>query len=141
MRGLWLILAAGMVWSLPTLAQTDACPLSKSDAADIAVGNIRSWRDLAQYRQNYAPCDDGGTAEASSVAVVHLLATKWDTLPVLQHELDADPALRLFLLRHINTTADDADLLAVRKQARARCPVGLERLCRTIGQAVATALH
>lgn len=138
--GAGLALLASVLAAQPASAQVAECPLAKSDAADVAVGNIRTWHDFAAYRKEYAACDDGGTAEGSSSVVVHMLATEWNTLPALKAELTKDLALKPFLYRHINTTVDGSELEAISKQTTTQCPPHTTALCKDIRNAAARAL-
>lgn len=123
-------------------AETHAakCSASQAEAADAAVDTLNSWEAVAAFRTKFAQCDDGSIAEGSSEAVARLLVDHWDTLPELSHLIAKTPALRSFVLRHINSTLDTGDLNKI-KQNAANCPSGIQSLCKGIAKAAAEAAN
>ena len=107
--------------------------------ADVAV-EPTSWEELYRQFRRYGHCDDGVIAERFSDAIVRMLATRWwglpDLVPLLRHDrLFAD-----FVLRHIDATADEDDLMLAAEQARGACPTDAEKWCRRMASAARRAL-
>lgn len=116
------------------------CSASQAEAADAAVDTLNNWKAVADFRAKFAQCDDGSIAEGSSEAVARLLVDHWDTLPELSRLITKTPALRLFVLRHINSTLDTSDLEKIRQNAT-NCPSGVHSLCKSIAKAAAEAAN
>lgn len=131
------LLAAGNV---AAETHTAKCNASQAEAADAAVDTLNSWKAVAAFRAKFAQCDDGSIAEGSSEAVGRLLVDHWDTLPELSRLIEKTPALRPFVLRHINSTLDTGDLEKI-KQNAANCPSGVQSLCKCIAKAAAEAAN
>ncbi|WP_196240343.1 hypothetical protein [Dyella choica] len=129
------LLAAGSAMAKTPAA---ACAASQAEAADAAVDTLNSWAAIATFREKFRQCDDGSIAEGSSEAVARLLVDHWDTLPELSPLIAKTPALRPFVLWHINSTLDTGDLDKI-KQNAAHCPNGMQSLCKSIAKAASKA--
>lgn len=129
------LLAAGCAAS-ETHATT--CTITQAEAADAAVDTLNSWEAVAAFRTKFEQCDDGSIAEGSSEAVARLLVDHWDKLSELSHLIAKTPALRSFVLRHINSTLDTGDLEKI-KQNATHCPSSTRSLCKSISKAAAEA--
>ena len=116
------------------------CTAAQAQAADAAVDTLNSWEPVAAFRTKFGQCDDGSIAEGSSEAVAHLLVDQWDTLPALSGLIAKTPALRPFVLRHINSTLDNGDLEKI-KQNAAHCTSSMQSLCKSIAQAATEAAN
>lgn len=116
------------------------CTPAQAEAADAAVDTLNNWEAIAAFRTKFRQCDDGSIAEGSSEAVARLLVDHWDTLPALSHLIAKTPALRPFVLRHINSTLDTGDLEKI-KQNAAHCPGSMQSLCKSIAQAATEAAN
>ena len=123
------------------MAAGRACSPTQTDAAEAAADHLTDWARVSAYVQRFQACDDGGTAEASSEAVARLLADRWTTLPELAARIHRQPALRSFVLAHVNSTLDTADLKRILAQARTSCPPSDAGLCRSIEDATLDALR
>ena len=104
------------------------------DAAFIKdVKVVKTWTELHRLARKFRSCpDDGLFGEAYSDLVVHILATKWTTLPQLVRLTEEDPPFRSFVLKHIDVTADKKDLADVLHKAETVCPAHHLALCRDI---------
>jgi hypothetical protein len=118
-----------------------ACSPKDAEAADAAVDSLSSWQTVQVWRRKYANCDDGSIAEGSSEAIAKLLVGKWDTLSTLTALIARDPALESFVIRHIDSTLDTADLARIRDLSASSCPPEGTALCKSIHEAAAKALH
>lgn len=132
-----LMLAGG---SAAAQSHATTCTTAQAQAADAAVDTLNSWESVAAFRTKFGQCDDGSIAEGSSEAVARLLVDHWDTLPALSRLITKTPALRTFVLRHINSTLDTGDLEKV-KQNAAHCPSSVQSLCKSIAKATAEAAN
>lgn len=130
------------VSAIPSLAfaQTAACPFDMSTRALDGTDDLKTWKQVEDYRARYHACDDGAIAEGVSDAVVRLLAHRWTTLPALKAEVSQDANLLPFVLRHIDATTDDRNIAAIARQSKSACPAGSKPLCRQLGRAAADTL-
>ncbi|MFK2890506.1 hypothetical protein ISS98_05150 [Dyella flagellata] len=129
------MLAAGCVAAHSHAA---ACTATQAEAADAAVDTLNSWAAVDAFRVKFKQCDDGSIAEGSSEAVARLLVDHWDTLHQLSPLIAKTPALRSFVLWHINSTLDTGDLDKI-KQNAGHCPNGMQALCKSIAKAAVEA--
>ncbi len=134
-----------LLLSMPCLdramAAGQACSPAQADAAEATADHLTDWAKVSAYVQRFQACDDGGIAEASSEAVARLLVDRWKTLPELAARIHRQPALRSFVLAHINSTLDTADLRRIQALARTSCSPSEAELCRSIRAATIEALR
>lgn len=123
--GIALALGIGQV----SPAKAKACSPKDAEAADALVDHIDSWAKLDWTFRKYGHCDDGSIAEGNSEAVARLLVDRWDTLPSLAKLVKGNPALRAFVLRHIDTTLDTDDLVKIQELSASKCPANAALLC------------
>ncbi len=110
--------------------------------ADDALSSLKTWRDLRLWSHNYGGCKlDGFYYERLSEFVTASLAKHWDRLESLRQQINKEQAFEEFILRYINTTADEENLKIIIKNAKTRCPPGLRRLCTNIEKTAETALN
>lgn len=120
-------------------AQVHGCSPKDAEAADAAVDSLDSWKKLDWAFKKYGHCDDGSIAEGNSEAVARLLVDHWDTLPSLVTLVKRDPALKQFVLRHVDTTLDTDDLEKIEAFASSRCPGDATLLCNELRMAAVRA--
>jgi hypothetical protein len=137
MKPLCIVLALVLGGSCGAHAKT--CSPKDAEAADSAMDNLDSWIKVEWALKKYGHCDDGGIAEGNSEAVARLLVDRWATLPSLAELVKRDPALKRFVLRHIDTTLDTDDLDKIKAFASSQCPTGTASLCRELLTAAARA--
>ena len=89
------------------------------------------WNALYRLFKQFGACDAGSMGERFSADVAHLFSTQWNRLDALNH-LAADKAFEEFVLRHIDTTLDEDDLLHLTDNSKSGCPAGQNRICRLI---------
>jgi hypothetical protein len=97
------------------------------------------WPEFRSLWKEYDGCDDGSIAEEFSSAATRLLKIEWAEAQIaLLH----DGVFRAFVLRHVDATEDEADILAVRHNASKRCKTGKaqKRLCTQVIDACDKAL-
>jgi hypothetical protein len=120
-------------------AQAKTCSPEDAEAADAAVDGLDSWTKIASVFKKYGHCDDGSIAAGNSEAVARLLVDQWATLPVLAKLGKRDPALKRFVLHHIDSTLDTDDLGKIMVLASSQCPTGTASLCSELLKAAARA--
>jgi hypothetical protein len=124
----------------PSNAAEKPCSSSQAEVAQAAVEAAGTWQALALAEQRFCHCDMGYVAEANSEAVVRLLVDHWNTVPELASVTGAKPRFLPFVLRHLDTTADAADLERVVHLATTQCPVASRRLCTRLAIAAKRAI-
>ena len=115
-----------------------ACTARQAETEEDA--SLRTWADLRHAYEAYdRGCDDGVVAEHLSDFVARSLANHWGELPELKRLVSADPNFRSYVLKHIDATDDENDLIRVAKNAKIRCPSDSRHLCAEIEHAALTA--
>lgn len=130
MRILFLFFAF-LVASTCSAASTD-CSEKEAQAAGNATDSMKSWTSIYSGFKHFGKCDDGGIAQGFTDAVVHLLASKWSSLPKVAVFVRKDPEFYKFFLRHIDASADTDELKKIYSFAQSECPVSLQNLCAAI---------
>jgi hypothetical protein len=110
------------------------------DKADTALTNLRTWNDLRLWYESYSGCDDGYFAEGISQFVIRSLAKQWNTLTFLQREIKRNTKFKDFVLKHVDATGDDNDLMIIVTNCKDKCPAKLRLLCKEIENNTQTAL-
>lgn len=121
-------------------AAEPVCTPKQADAAEAAADHLTDWTKVSSYVRRFHVCDDGGMAEASSEAIARLLVDKWQTLPQLAAAVHRQPMLKNFVLSHINSTLDTADVKKIQALARTSCPTSNQALCHSLEGATVEAL-
>lgn len=137
---LGLVLMSGGAQAGSSPQSQRVCTPAQADAADAMVDQLTDWKAVDAFYDAYRHCDDGSIAEGSSEAVARLLVDRWATLPRLLSLARGKPALRAFVLRHINTTLDTDDLNKIAHNAATLCPKGAAAWCGGIREAAEQAL-
>lgn len=130
MRALFLFVA--FILATNCSAATNDCSEAEAQAAGNATDSMKSWTSIYSGFKRYVKCDDGSIAEGFTDAVVHLLASKWNTLPKVALFVKKDPEFYKFFLRHIDASADTDELKKIYSFAKSECPVRLQELCAAI---------
>jgi hypothetical protein len=128
----------------PASAESKAgsCALTDQQFAT-AINTLGEWPEIhAFYRAHFPPCpDDGMFAEGYSELIVRTLAKNWSNLPELRVASRRDPRFKAFVLRHIDATANEADLRVIQTSATFQCPKGSGSLCAEIRKASSEAIR
>ena len=80
----------------------------------------------------YRQCDDGSIAEGYSDRVVILLTERWSTVTTLSKLGRSNPEFERFVLSHVDGLMSPDQSKTIINNARKRCPVGAEKLCRRL---------
>lgn len=116
----------------PNESSAQQCSVTQAQAAERSVDSIDSWPTIYSAYRQYGHCDDGSIAEGFTDRVVHLLATRWDSLEQAQQLAARDPKFQTFIVRHIDTSASTSELDMVARAAKDRCPRSATALCTQI---------
>lgn len=137
-----VLLVASFAIGGATAADASPAKCSAKDAqnADAFIDHLDTWAAIARMAKTYRHCDDGEIAEGISEAVARLLADRWETLPALEALVAREPALRKFVLSHIDSTLDADDLGKIGKLTQSKCPPKSNQLCMEISHATERAL-
>ncbi|RKR42864.1 hypothetical protein [Paraburkholderia sp. BL17N1] len=119
-----------------SLAYGKACTEHDAVGADAMVDSITTWDAASVAFTKYGQCDDGDIAEGYSEAIARLLVDRWNTLPRLGQLIKRNPSLKGFVLRHIDSTLDTADLDKIKGLSTSSCPSGMETFCKALTHAV-----
>lgn len=130
-----LLLVAGCVQAGPRHAAAQTCSPAQGEAADAMLDKLDDWAAVGHFFKAYRQCDDGYIAEGSSDAIARLLAGQWETLPKLHALIRQEPALRAFVLSHVNSTLDTDELERIKRNASESCPSDGASLCADLRQA------
>jgi hypothetical protein len=91
----------------------------------------KDWTSLYRLFKHFAACDDGAIGERFSADVAQLFSKQWTHLEEFDR-LSSDKAFERFVVRHIDTTLDEDDLLHVIDNSKSHCPAGESRICALI---------
>lgn len=133
-----LILLASVALAFNAAAKS--CTQAETEAAQTVVEGIDSWPQLAKAQQRFSLCDVGAVAEGNSEAVVRLLVDHWASVSELADVAARNPSFLQFVLRHLDTTLDAADLARVAQLATTQCPRENRRLCTRLANAAKRAI-
>ena len=131
--------------SLATFAQCarakPTCALTDAEFAT-ALRTLKHWQAINQFhKKHFPPCpDDGMYAEGYSELIVRTLALRWSSIPELHALVEARPEFREFVLKHVDASADPAQLKQVLKRATNQCPPATTELCNALRKTARAAL-
>jgi hypothetical protein len=117
------------------------CALTDAEFAT-ALRTLKSWQAIDQFhKKHFPPCPyDGMYAEGYSDLVVRTLATRWSSTAELSALAEARPEFRTFVLKHIDASADPAQLKQVLRRATNECPSKAAELCNALRKSAQVAL-
>lgn len=130
-----------LILSNPTFVIAKECTEKDAQAADEYVDRLSSWQEINNMEIKFKHCDDGEISEGISDSTVKLLINNWSDLSSLNALSKKNPRLKSFVLRHINTTLDTADLEKLKSLSSKACPSKeLAPLCELVYKASLEAL-
>ncbi len=139
-RGARVALIALAIAAVGSNAAAKPCRAAEFEAAEAAFRSIDSWQRLALAHHRFSHCDVGYVAEGNSEAIVRLLVDHWDSVSELGIVAAKQPAFLHFVLRHLDTTVNDADLERIVQLATTKCPTGNRPLCKGLVKAAKKAM-
>ena len=122
-----VLVLALIAWSAGVLG--NECSKKEANAAEARIEQLNSWQKISDALKQFGHCDDGVIAEGNSEAVARLLIDHWRELPQLAAQISENPALKVFVLRHIDESLDGDDVKRIAVLAESSCPDGLSKLC------------
>lgn len=128
-------------WFLPAAMAEGACPVSDKEYLH-QITSAADWVDVhAVFKRNFPGCqDDGLYSDGYSNMVVGVLSSNWRDIELLADMSGKDEAFRKFVLRHVDSSAAEADLRKVLSNAESACPATAHQLCEEIAQRCKQAL-
>lgn len=130
---MWASVALGVVLTAAVAhAQTNHCTQLDGYAAEKVASYINSWKDMSYAFKEFSQCDDGSVAEGFSEADARLMADNWVNLLEGLTFLRTDSVFEHFVIRHLDETVDNADLVKIDQLARAACPVAAKNFCAEV---------
>lgn len=139
-RSTRLVVIALASTALVANAAAQLCSPAELEGAEVAFGGIDSWHRLSLAHQRFSHCDVGYVAEGNSEAIVRLLVDHWASVSELNTVAAKRPAFLHFVLRHLDTTVNDADLERIVQLATTQCPAGNRPLCVKLVRAAKKAI-
>ena len=101
----------------------------KAEKQLLAGHEPKDWDSLHRLFKKFGACDDGAAGEAFSEDVARLFTKQWTHLDRLSRLAASDKTFEEFVLRHIDATLDENDLLSIFDNAKSQCPAGQQRIC------------
>jgi hypothetical protein len=89
----------------------------------------KAWEDLYRLFKQFGVCDGGAIGDRFSRDVAQLFSKQWSHLDTLGRLAAADKAFEQFVLRHIDKSLDEEELLAISDNSMSHCPTAEKRLC------------
>ena len=126
------VLIALLLLALGSPAVAKVCSIPEAKAAETISSSLKTWPAIYRAYRQYGHCDDGAISEGFSESVVHLLASRWHALDKAQHIIAKDPSFQEFIVRHVDSTADGAEVNLVGSNASRHCPKSAARLCQQL---------
>lgn len=112
--------------------QTSRCTKLDGYAAEEVAGYIDSWKNMHFAFKEFNQCDDGSVAEGFSEADARLMADHWSNLSEGLTFLRTDSPFERFVIRHLDETVANADLVKIDQLARTACPVAAKNFCAEV---------
>jgi hypothetical protein len=92
----------------------------------------KDWGGLYRLFKQFGVCDEGAIGERFSRDVAQLFSKQWTRLDALDRLAAADKAFERFVLRHIDKSLDEDELLAIADNSKSHCPTGENRICSLV---------
>jgi hypothetical protein len=89
----------------------------------------KDWGGLYRLFKQFGVCDDGAIGERFSRDVAQIFSKQWNHLDTLGRLAAADKAFEQFVLRHIDKSLDEDELLAISDNSKSHCPTAEKRIC------------
>jgi hypothetical protein len=136
-----LVMTVCLIQVLGSRVYAKECTLRDEEWIGHEYPSLKSWFNIYTSYKSYTPqCDVGFWAEGYTHAVVEMLSAHWKKLDDFERLARQDAAFRLFVLRHVDASADPDDLHKVLTNATRRCPREHRALCKSVANAVKAAL-
>lgn len=132
MRFLYKALLVGVainaVAARPASAQPDV-DCEKVEKQSLARHEPKDWERLYRLFKKFGACDDGAVGEQFSEDVARLFSKQWSHLGQLSRLAAANKTFEQFVLRHIDATLQESELLAIVDNSKLHCRARDRRIC------------
>ena len=124
-------------------SQERPCTVAESEIAmnEALKPPIQTWDALYKSYKLHGNCDDGIMGENYSESVARILADHWDTLPRFVQLAAKHAAFRAFVIRHLDATLNQEDVVKIKNSAQTHCPSGLRTTCNYLVKQADVALN
>ena len=96
--------------------------------AETSIPNLNNWNDIYLSYRKFNNLDDGAIAEAYSDVIVKMFADHWSELKLFIKIISKDQKFYSFALKHIDATADVADLEKVMNNSSKHCRKSMQNV-------------
>ena len=93
---------------------------------------VDTWGDFYKFYKKNKHLDDGAFAAGISDVTAKILSKSWNKLDGLAKYAEKDPQFRGFVLKHIDASANPADIKEIIDLANKSCPTNQKKLCKSI---------
>jgi len=128
LAALAILLAAGIL-AAPARAGAQGSCDKKLESQWLNQPEPKTWEDLYRLFKQFGACDGGAIGDRFSRDVAQLFLKQWNQLDTLGRLAVADKAFEQFVLRHIDKSLDEEELLAISDNSKSHCPTVEKRLC------------
>ncbi|MBZ5659074.1 MAG: hypothetical protein LAO08_01600 [Acidobacteriia bacterium] len=131
LKALLVAVVINVVVGIPA-ASAKALPQGNCGSLDkqsLAQHEPKDWDSLYHLFRKFSACDGGAIGEQFSEDVAQLFSKQWGHLDKLSRLAAADKTFEQFVLRHIDTTLDESELLVMVDNSKLHCRAGDRRIC------------
>jgi len=108
--------------------------------AESSVSQLNNWEDVYKSFKKFRFCDDGAIAEGYSDVVVRMLSNQWSQLGELVKPSSADKEFFVFVVKHIDATANKSEAENIIVNSSTKCPESAKIVCSEIEKSAREAL-
>jgi len=108
--------------------------------AESSVSRLNNWEDVYKSFKKFRFCDDGAIAEGYSDVVERMLSNQWGQLEELVKLSSSDKGYIVFVVKHIDATADKSDVENIIVNSSTKCPESAKSVCSEIEKSAREAL-
>jgi len=122
------------------VAEEGSCTKAEAMEAESSVSRLTNWEDVYKSFKKFRFCDDGAIADGYSDVVVRLLSNQWSQLKALIKLSSSDKEFFVFVVKHIDATADKSDVENIIVNSGTKCPESAKTVCSKIEKSAREAL-
>lgn len=122
------------------VAEEGSCTKAEAMEAESSVSQLNNWEDVYKSFKKFRFCDDGAIAEGYSDVVVRMLSNQWSQLGELVKPSSADKEFFVFVVKHIDATANKSEAENIIVNSSTKCPESAKIVCSEIEKSAREAL-
>jgi len=122
------------------VAEERSCTKAEAMEAESSVSRLNNWEDVYKSFKKFRFCDDGAIAEGYSDVVERMLSNQWGQLEELVKLSSSDKGYIVFVVKHIDATADKSDVENIIVNSSTKCPESAKSVCSEIEKSAREAL-